>query len=68
MSNTTFARIPLDAMALREGYLAGRRGLPGQANPYMVGTHEAIAWVIGLTDGRTKPLRIVAGTEWLSSG
>jgi hypothetical protein len=67
MSDTTFAKIPLNASALREGYLAGRRGLTAHANPYMVGTHEEIAWVIGLMDGRNKPLRIVGGTELRSS-
>jgi hypothetical protein len=45
MSNVTWT--PLDPMALLEGYLSGRRGLPGEANPYQVGTREALAWGIG---------------------
>jgi ribosome modulation factor len=59
MSDTTITRIPLDAKARREGYLAGRRGLSGEVNPYQPGTREALAWQIGLVDGRTKRLRIV---------
>jgi len=34
MSDTRITRIPLDPTALREGYLAGRRGITDEANPY----------------------------------
>ena len=50
---------PLDPTLLREGYLAGRRGLAGEANPYMVGTREALAWGIGWAKGQEKQLRVV---------
>jgi hypothetical protein len=50
---------PLDPMLLREGYVAGRRGLAGEANPYMVGTREALAWGIGWAKGQEKQLRVV---------
>ena len=59
--DTTITRIRLDPTALREGYRAGRRGLTGEANPYQVGTHEAIAWQLGLAEGRTKRLKPVDG-------
>jgi hypothetical protein len=59
---------PLDATVLREGYLAGRRGLSDDVNPYPVGTREALAWVIGLMDGRTRRLRIVDGGRSAFSG
>jgi hypothetical protein len=52
---------PLDATALREGYLAGRRGITGEANPYQVGTHEALAWGIGWVTDQKKQLRVVDG-------
>ena len=50
---------PLDPTLLRDGYLAGRRGLAGEANPYMVGTREALAWGIGWAKGQEKQLRVV---------
>ena len=50
---------PLDPTLLRDGYLAGRRGLTGEANPYMVGTREALAWGIGWATGVRKQLRVV---------
>ena len=50
---------PLDPTLLREGYLAGRRGLAGEANPYMVGTREALAWGIGWAKGQEKQLIVV---------
>ena len=53
-------RIPLDPAIRREGYLAGRRGLTPEDNPYPVATREALAWGIGLIDGRRKRLEIVA--------
>jgi hypothetical protein len=46
---------------LHEGYLAGRRGLAREDNPYMVGTREALAWDIGRIDGSRKRLWIVRG-------
>ena len=52
---------PLDPTLLREGYLAGRRGLAGEANPYMVGTREALAWGIGWAKGQEKQLHLVDG-------
>jgi hypothetical protein len=52
---------PLDATVLREGYLAGRRGITGEANPYPVGTDEALAWGIGWVKGLKKQLRVVDG-------
>ena len=52
---------PLDPTALREGYLAGRRGLTDDDNPFMVGTREALAWGIGLLRGSRKRLRVVNG-------
>ena len=61
MSDTRITRIPFDATALREGYLAGRRGITGEANPYVVGTREALAWGIGWGAGLRKQLRVVDG-------
>jgi hypothetical protein len=61
MSDASITRIPLDATALRERCLAGRRGQSDENNPYQVGTREALAWVIGLMDGRRKRLWIVHG-------
>jgi len=61
MSDTRITRIPLDATALREGYLAGRRGITSEANPYQVGTREALAWGIGWVTGQKKQLRVVDG-------
>ena len=63
MSDTRITRIPLDPAALREGYLAGRRGITGEANPYQGGTHEALAWGIGWVAGERKQLRVVDGSR-----
>jgi hypothetical protein len=57
--DATITRIPLDAEAHRQGYLAGRRGNPDEGNPYQPGTREALAWIIGHVDGSTKRLRII---------
>ena len=57
--DATIFRIPYDAKAWREGYLAGRHGAQSDANPYSVGTREAQAWLFGLADGRSKRLWIV---------
>jgi hypothetical protein len=51
--------IPLDPTALREGYLAGRRGITADAISYPVGTREALAWGIGWVTGQRKQLRVV---------
>ena len=67
MSDTRITRIPLDPKALREGYLAGRRGITGEANPYQVGTHEALAWGIGWVTGQKKQLRVVDGRRLVTS-
>ena len=61
-------RIPLDTSALRQGYLAGRRGITGEANPYQAGTHEALAWGIGWVKGEKKQLRVVDGSRSALSG
>jgi hypothetical protein len=50
---------PIDPALLREGYVAGRRGFAGEANPYVVGTREALAWGIGWAKGHEKQLRVV---------
>jgi hypothetical protein len=51
MPDTRITRTPLDPRALREGFLAGRRGITGEANPYQVGTHEAL-WQKKAASGR----------------
>jgi ribosome modulation factor len=66
MSDTRITRIPFDATALREGYFAGRRGITREANPYQVGTHEALAWGIGWVTGQKKQLRVVDGGRWMA--
>jgi hypothetical protein len=50
---------PLDPALLRDGYLAGRRGLTAHDNPYLIGTREALAWGIGWVKGLDKQLRVV---------
>ena len=60
MSGTRITRIPLDATAQREGYLAGRRGIAVEANPYQAGTPAALAWGIGWVSGLKKQLRPVS--------
>ena len=59
---------PLDATVLREGYLAGRRGITGEANPYQIGTREALAWGIGWGAGLKKQLRVVDGGRSMAVG
>jgi hypothetical protein len=59
---------PLDATVLREGYLAGRRGIIGEANPYQAGTREALAWGIGWGTGQRKQLRLVNGGRSVFTG
>ena len=41
-------------------YLAGRRGIEVAFNPYDFGTPEARAWILGLSAGKMKPLRLVS--------
>ena len=59
MSDTRITRISIDAAIRREGYLAGRRGLTDKDNPYPRATREALAWSLGMMDGRTKRLQVV---------
>jgi ribosome modulation factor len=59
----TNVRILAVETARQEGYLAGRRGRTGSVNPYPGDTSEARAWLMGLLDGRTKLLRVVAGSR-----
>ena len=61
MSDTRITRIPLDPMALRGGYLAGRRGITDEANPYQAGASAALAWRIGWVSGLKKQLRVMYG-------
>ena len=42
--------------AWHEGYDAGRRWLP-RTNPYSIESDDALAWVSGYIEGKTKPLR-----------
>jgi hypothetical protein len=59
LDDTTITRLPLDTKAWHQGYVAGRRGRTGDANPYPAGTAEAQAWQFGFSTGRLKPLRSV---------
>ena len=47
--------------AWRVGYVAGRRGVSEDANPYARDSDLARAWKFGLINDRTKPLRLVVG-------
>ena len=58
-TDTKVVRIPRETKARREGYLAGRHGLTGDANPYRGDSRAARDWLMGLLDGRTKRLEIV---------
>jgi hypothetical protein len=49
--------VPLIGKAWQEGYEAGKRGLPGAANPYPLGTDASIAWHSGRFKGQTKTQR-----------
>ena len=44
--------------AWHEGYDAGRRWLP-RKNPYLTESDDALAWVSGYIEGKTKPFRVV---------
>jgi hypothetical protein len=57
---TKITRLPLDVKALQEGYLAGRFGPRPTANPYPVGTPEALAWQVGRKGGRAHLARDTA--------
>ena len=59
-TDTKVVRIPRDTKARREGYLAGRHGLTADVNPYHGDSRAARDWLIGLLDGRSKRLEIVA--------
>jgi ribosome modulation factor len=60
-TDTKIARIPRDTKARREGYLAGRRGRTGAANPYRGDSRAAREWLMGLLDGRARRLKTVEG-------
>ena len=60
MSDADVLPIFRDSKALREGYLAGRRGRTGADNPYEGKTREACAWLTGMLYGSMKRLKIVA--------
>ena len=68
MSGTRITRIPLDPTAQREGYLAGRRGIAVEANPYQAGTPAALAWGIGWVSGLKKQLRVMYGGRSVFTG
>ena len=68
MSDTRITRIPLDPMALRGGYLAGRRGITDEANPYQAGAPAALAWRIGWVSGLKKQLRVMYGGRSVFTG
>ena len=68
MSGTRITRIPLDPMALRGGYLAGRRGITDEANPYQAGAPAALAWRIGWVSGLKKQLRVMYGGRSVFTG
>jgi hypothetical protein len=56
-------RLLKDSKPYQEGYRAGRRGLAAGANPYPLGTVEAVTWRSGLFVGRRKRLGVVAGAD-----
>jgi len=49
----------LNTEAWHKGYVAGRRGLMNDCNPFPVATAEALAWNLGGSAGRMKPVRVV---------
>ena len=51
-------RITQPPKAWHEGYDAGRRWVPRE-NPYSTESDDALAWVSGYKEGKTKPLRVV---------
>jgi hypothetical protein len=51
-------RITRHPQAWHEGCNAGRRWLP-RKNPYSTESNDALAWVSGYMEGKTKPLRAV---------
>ena len=62
MTDATITQIPQkNEEALRQGYLAGRRGLPASANPFRAGTKKAEAWLQGRRQGQNWPIRVVEG-------
>jgi hypothetical protein len=63
MSDAKVLPIFRNSKALREGYLAGRRGCTGADNPHKGETREACAWLMGMLDGSAKRLKVVAAGE-----
>jgi hypothetical protein len=61
--HTSMTRVPLNTQAWHQGYVAGRRGLMNDSNPFPVATAEAIAWKLGWSAGRMKPVRMVVADE-----
>ena len=59
----TATDLDLAYQAWRVGYVAGRRGVSEDANPYARDSDLARAWKFGLINGRAKPLRIVRMTS-----
>ena len=64
-TDTKIVRIPRDTEARREGYLAGRRGGTGAANPYKGDSRAARDWLMGLLDGRARQLTVAWTTDGL---
>jgi hypothetical protein len=61
--HTTLTRAPLATAAWHQGYVAGRRGIMNDCNPFPVATAEALAWSLGWSSGRMKPVRAVVPDE-----
>src|SRR5215510_4669325 len=57
--HTSLTRVPLSTRAWHQGYMAGRRGVMHDCNPFAVATAEALAWNLGWSAGRMKPVRAV---------
>ena len=55
--HTTMTRVSFQTKAWHQGYVAGRRGLMNECNPFRVATAEALAWNLGWSAGRMKPVR-----------
>ena len=61
--DTTVTRVPLDAKAWHLGCVAGRRGLMQDCDPFPIPTAQALAWSLGWSAGRMKPVRAVVSDE-----
>jgi ribosome modulation factor len=57
--DTSTTRVPLNTEAWHQGYVAGRRGLMNDSNPFPIATAEALAWNLGWSAGRMKRVRVV---------